>query len=213
MIKKQTPFFSFLIIITLSFAGCKNSTKKIFIGTSKENNFTVAILPYENFDTSLLQFVQKETEEFYHCKTIVLRSSSLPQFAFYAPRNRYKADSLLDHETGFLTNNIDAIAGLTVKDISTSKEEIKDWGVFGLGRCPGKVCVISIYRLARASNTVARLKERLIKVVLHEIGHNLGLPHCTNNKECLMTDAGGTIRQVDNEKKWLCEKCQFKLAH
>ena len=199
--------------MTLIFTACKNSNKKIFIGASKENDLTVALLPYENFDSTLIHFVQKETEAFYHCKTIVLKSSDLPQFAFYAPRNRYKADKLLDHETGFLTNKIDAIAGLTVKDISTSKDEIKDWGVFGLGRCPGKVCVISIYRLERASKTVTQLKERLIKVVLHELGHNLGLPHCANNKDCLMTDAGGTIQQVDNEKKWLCEKCQFKLAN
>lgn len=213
MIKQQPSFFSFLIVVTLIFTACKNSNKKIFINTSKENDLTVALLPYENFDTSLIHFVQQETEAFYHCKTIVLKTTSLPQFAFYAPRNRYRADSLLRYETGFLTDKIDAIAGLTLKDISTSKDEIKDWGVFGLGMCPGKVCVISVYRLERASKTVPQLKERLIKVVLHEIGHNLGLPHCTNNKECLMTDAGGTIQQVDNEKKWLCEKCQFKLAY
>jgi archaemetzincin len=213
MIKQPTPFFSLLIIVALCFVGCKNSNKKIFIGTSKENDLTVALLPYEHFDTTLIHFVQKETEAFYHCKTILLQSTNLPQFAFYSSRNRYRADSLLRYETGFLSNKIDAIAGLTNKDISTSKDEIKDWGVFGLGMCPGKVCVISIYRLERASKTVAQLKERLVKVVLHEIGHNLGLPHCSNNKECLMTDAGGTIQQVDNERKWLCEKCQFKLSN
>jgi archaemetzincin len=49
--------------------------------------------------------------------------------------------------------------------------------------------------------------ERLEKVALHEIGHNLGLAHCTNNKQCMMSDANKKIQQVDNEKVWFCEKC------
>ena len=49
--------------------------------------------------------------------------------------------------------------------------------------------------------------ERLKKVALHEIGHNLGLEHCSNNKECMMNDADGTIKQVDREKIWFCKKC------
>jgi archaemetzincin len=155
--------------------------------------------------------VQRETEQFYNCEVTILKAVPLPSSAFYAPANRYKADSLLQHQKGMLNNSINAVAGFTNKDISTSLKNKPDWGIFGLGLCPGKVCVISDYRLQRASKTVPQLKERLIKVVLHELGHNLGLQHCTTNAQCLMTDAGGTIEQVDREKKWLCDSCQFKL--
>jgi len=48
-------------------------------------------------------------------------------------------------------------------------------------------------------------------VALHEIGHNLGLPHCENDKKCMMNDARGTIKQVDAEKVWLCEKCKNQI--
>ena len=179
----------------------------------KENkNLVVALLPYKGFDLTLIDFVQKETELFYRCKVVILKSVVLPAFAYYAPRNRYKADSLLVYENRIISKGIDAVAGLTNKDISTTKDKISDWGVFGLGMCPGPACVISTFRLQGASVSTEKFKERLIKVVLHEIGHNLGLPHCDRNAQCLMTDAGGTVKQVDREKKWLCPACRIKLV-
>jgi archaemetzincin len=169
----------------------------------------MALQPYKGFDTSLNTFIKKETEQFYQCRVIVFEPVQLPSSAFYPPRNRYRADSLLDFEKKLVPDSVEAIAGLTDKDISTTNGNIPDWGVFGLGFNPGKACVISTYRLQ--STTAKQFRERLIKVVLHEFGHNLGLPHCKNNPECLMTDAEGTMSQVDREKKWICEKCQIKL--
>jgi archaemetzincin len=200
-------------LLTVTLFSCKNSPQKSINKQGEEKKvLKVSLLPYENFDTSLIAFVQKETEQFYNCEVTILKAVHLPSSAFYAPANRYKADSLLQYQKGMLTNSINAIAGLTNKDISTTLKNKPDWGVFGLGFCPGKACVISDYRLRKASNALPLLKERLIKVVLHELGHNFGLLHCTNNAECLMTDAGGTIKQVDREKKWLCDSCQFKLS-
>ena len=96
---------------------------------------------------------------------------------------------------------------ITEKDICHFKDKLRpDYGIFGLGLRPGKTCVISIFRLKRGVSKQKTL-ERLEKVVLHEIGHNLGLNHCFNNKECMMNDANGTIKQVDKEKVWFCEKC------
>lgn len=81
---------------------------------------------------------------------------------------------------------------------------------FGLGLRPGRVCVIYRFRL-RKNVSKKQMLVRLKKVALHEIGHNFGLPHCTNHKECMMNDADGTIKQVDRERIWFCEKCWDKL--
>ncbi len=200
-------------ILSIILISCNQPSASLNSASKKEKGqFTVALLPFKNFDTTLINEIKHQVEVFYKCNIIVLSKKDLPKRAFYVPRQRYKADSLLTYEKDILSQHIDAMAGLTDKDISTSHNGITDWGIFGLGMCPGKVCVISVYRLQRASKMAAQLKERLVKVVLHELGHNLGLAHCTNNSECLMTDADGTIMQVDREKKWLCESCRFKLS-
>jgi archaemetzincin len=195
----------FFLLTAVTFISCNQSSNSLnSISKKNINKFTVAVMPYKGFDTTLLDDVLKEVEAFYTCNVIILPANDLPENAFYALRQRYKADSLLMFQKQLAKDGIRSVVGFTAKDISTSTP---DWGIFGLGYCPGKACVISTYRLQKASATTAQLKERLIKVVLHELGHNLGLPHCTADKECLLTDAGGTIKQVDNERKWLCSNC------
>jgi archaemetzincin len=85
----------------------------------------------------------------------------------------------------------------------------------GLGSISGKTCIISTFRLKfdalKKGVSQQKILERLKKVALHEIGHNLGLAHCTNNDRCLMTAAKGSVEQVDLMKVWLCEKCKQKI--
>ncbi len=205
MLKYFQVNFLFLLLLAIATISCNQSSSSLNNNRkSNTDKFIVALMPYKGFDTTLLNDVLKEVEVFYKCNAIIILTSNLPANAFYTPRQRYKADSLLVFQKKLAKDAIRSVIGFTAKDISTATP---DWGVFGLGYCPGKACVISTYRLKKASATTVQLKERLIKVVLHELGHNLGLPHCTFNKECLLTDAGGTIKQVDRERKWLCSKC------
>jgi len=170
----------------------------------------IAFLLYDNFDTAILNTAVKEATGFYNCSAIILPPQSLPAFAFYKPRQRYKADSLLKFQSGLLPPGCQTVAGLTQKDISTSMPGKPDWGIFGLGYRPGNACVISVCRLG--STSYEQYKEWFIKVLLHELGHNMGLAHCKYHEQCLMNDANGSLAQVDKERKWLCSHCRKLLA-
>ena len=78
----------------------------------------------------------------------------------------------------------------------------------GLAYCPGKSSIISKFRL-RSSNKKLEL-ERFKKVVIHEFGHNLGLPHCPD-KNCVMTSAAEKISTIDKEKMELCDVCKRQI--
>lgn len=173
----------------------------------------IALQPLGQLDQKYTTLAQQELKAFYGADVHIFKAQPLPDSAYYAPRHRYRAPVLLRHLLQLCPIGYDYIVGLTAKDISTTKGEYYDWGILGLGYCPGKSCVVSTHRLRRSARNAAHVAERLAKVVLHEVGHNLGLRHCHASKTCLMRDACGTIKTVDEEGKELCAHCQRQIAH
>jgi archaemetzincin len=49
------------------------------------------------------------------------------------------------------------------------------------------------------------LKERTLKEILHELGHNFGLKHCIN-WDCVM-HSSTSIEEVDIKGKSYCSEC------
>lgn len=140
----------------------------------------------------------------------VLPAKAMPESAYYPPRERYKAEKLLDVlETG-TAPDFTKIVGVTARDISTSKDEIEDWGIFGLGNLGGRACVVSTFRLRAGKIGEPVFHVRLVKVVNHELGHTFGLDHCPA-RGCLMQDGGGKIATVDGESGKPCPQCAARL--
>lgn len=136
----------------------------------------------------------------------------LPRSAFYAPRHRYRADRLLEHLHTIVpgARQSTRILAMTSVDISTTKGRVYDWGVFGLGELGGMSCVISLFRLQRNARDAAHLRFRVVTTAVHEVGHTLGLDHCTEPR-CLMRDAEGSIRTVDTSTGVLGPECRAEL--
>jgi archaemetzincin len=165
----------------------------------------IYIQPLGDVNYSCVYEVKKTLEMFYGVKVNVKTKLEFTDDILSPSKTRYDAGKILRKY-----DSNDVLLILTEKDITHRKDENPEWGIFGLGFCPGKTCVISTFRLRKNVNQ-EKMIERLTKVAVHEIGHNMGLDHCINNNECLMNDAGGTIKQVDSEKIWFCDKCRNRL--
>jgi archaemetzincin len=214
MIKKI--FIAFFLLILLMIPVYLYNFYDDGIKDPKES--TLAILPYENFPNEYSELIANKLKEFYGFQTvIILPSQKLPKEAYTTVNTaRYRADSILhilDRNTDL--DKYDYILALTEKDISCTKNKepkskYRDWGIFGLGQCPGQCCVVSIFRMGKAKVGEKTFLERFLKICCHEIGHNLGLPHCPM-KGCIMQDANETINTIDGEKGELCGECKKKL--
>lgn len=169
--------------------------------TQKKREKVIVIQPFGNFSNLEAKIVFNEIQKV-NPNVILKKNIPFPSQSYYSPRNRYRADSIIK----FLSARIgkdSVIIGLSEKDISTTKNKVKDWGVMGLGYRPGNACVISSHRLSKNNKT-----EQFYKVALHELGHTQGLPHC-ENKTCLMRDAEGG-NPLDEEKEF-CLSCKNYL--
>lgn len=188
-----------LFLIVLLFISCKSKDGAKLIG---KNNLIIYLQPFDGITAAQTTSVFNEVKKVYAFIEIK-KTIPLPSAAYYPPRSRYRADSII-HILSRQAASGHKIIGLTNKDISTTNNEIADWGVMGLGFCPGKACVASTFRLSKSETS-----KQLFKVAVHELGHTFGLPHCPV-KYCFMRDAEGG--NPTNEEKEFCTNCKSFLA-
>lgn len=188
----------FLTVFVLVSFSCQSPVNK---RRSLPAKSTIVIQPFTGFPGKVIDSLLPRLRQVFGDIEIA-GTIDLPANAYYPARNRYKADSILK----FLLerNGKDILLGLTHADISTRNGKIPDWGVMGLSLCPGKASVVSLYRIKKSASL-----DDLYKVVVHELGHAEGLPHCSD-KSCYMRDAeGGYPLQME---KSFCPNCRTYLA-
>lgn len=179
-------------------------------------NNRIGLQLYEGFDVRLADTVKRAIEDVYGFEVQVRSSKPIPESAYINTKSpRYRADSLIRILSRNRPTDMDYLMGLTHKDISTTKTvegkvkqpayKYADWGIFGLGFRPGPTSVVSTYRLQHQDHAI--FLERLKKVSVHELGHNLGLSHC-NTSQCVMQDAAESIRTIDELRLQLCKHCR-----
>jgi archaemetzincin len=142
----------------------------------------ILIQPFSDLPEARAKYVFTEVTKKWP-DTRLLPAIELPSIAYYKPRNRYRADILINWLKQRIVRR-QFIAGITSKDVSTTKPDNPDYGIMGLGYLKGPSCIISTFRLKKGSD------EQLLKTVMHELGHNFGLKHCPA-LTCLMRDAKG----------------------
>jgi archaemetzincin len=188
----------------------------------KEKTFqraTVGIQPYKPLNRSQADTIAAVIAKVYGFKVHVLKSLPIPAQAFVNKKSpRYRADEILEIQSEQRPDSLDFILGMTLFDISTTKRDdngnietpvtkYSDWGILGLAYRPGESCVVSTFRI---KGNDKKFMERLKKICVHEIGHNLGLEHC-KTEGCVMADAAETIATIDHVRSTPCAACKRRL--
>ena len=182
-------------IITSLFGNAQNQSKKL-----------IYLQPLGDVNPEYVNFVKSSVESFFGFACALKPGVEFTTDILAASKTRYEASKIIDKY-----HSSDYLLILTEKDIACQHGDYPEWGIFGYGEMPGTTCVVSTFRLKRKVSELV-FRDHLIKVTLHEIGHNLGLDHCNNDPRCLMNDAKGTSKEMDNEKIWLCDKCRKQIG-
>jgi len=135
----------------------------------------------------------------------------VPDQAYDPSAGKYRAEPFIEVaiEEGFGDKNI----AVTDREITYQDREF----VFGLAYLEGDGCVVSTYRLETSVETAyltsvldAEFSERLRTEVVHEVGHTLGLTHCTADA-CVM-NFSPTVAAVDEKPEDPCQYCSRRVS-
>lgn len=200
-------FTALMLIVMCFLCSCDNgnTTKTSEPTKSVKTEKTIHVYFFEGFDTALGNKAIAQLQNTFD--SVAFEGViPLPDSAYYSPRNRYKADKLVKHLRHLQSSTSELVVGFSPKDISDRVHGYDDYGVMGWTRHSLRSSVVSTHRLTDRS----RLQEDFVKLVLHELGHADGLPHCKNLSTCYMRDANK--KNHFPELTGFCNKCTKHLT-
>jgi archaemetzincin len=132
-----------------------------------------------------------------------------PRIALDPERNQYDSTKLLEALYAELPNGDAKTVGVTNVDLFVPVFTF----VFGEAQLHGRAAVASMFRLHNSfygfPDDHELMAERMVKEVVHELGHTFGLIHCAN-PNCVMHASPG-VEEVDVKGADFCRTCRGAL--
>jgi archaemetzincin len=169
----------------------------------------IGVLPIGQVDEAILIGICEGLTRVFPDTTCVLVDQNLPlrHEAFDQKRKQYRSKVFLREVQGFAVKNPDLNCVLGIIDVDIFIRELNF--VFGEAAYLGKAALISLWRLRPefygAASSGGLFFERAVKEAVHEVGHTLGLGHCSR-ASCVM-HFSHSISDTDIKQSVLCDRC------
>jgi archaemetzincin len=172
----------------------------------------IGILRVGQVDSYVIDRIQENLNMIFPRTTCALISEMMPipSEALNDVRQQYRSDIILSRVHSYAEKDKALDRALGIVDVDIFVPDLNF--VFGEAECPGKAALISLWRLrpefyGKAPNMELFL-ERITKEAVHELGHALGLKHCSN-LFCVMYFSN-SIFEIDRKQSLFCTKCYLK---
>jgi archaemetzincin len=174
----------------------------------------LGILPIGHIDATVPLHIRKSLVRILPDLECLIIPEEVPLLkrAFDMKRKQYRSNLILGEMQayGAKQKDLDCILGVVDADIFVPELRF----VFGEACFPGKVALISLWRLkpefyGDAPDETIFLS-RVVKESVHEIGHTLGLRHCFRHS-CVM-HFSNSIFDTDIKQTMPCDECYTKAA-
>jgi archaemetzincin len=167
---------------------------------------TIYLQPYGAPDErygAALEAMREYAGLFFGVRAVVLEPVPLPDDCLVRPRNQYNATMLIERLEARLPDDALALAGIANRDLFSRGLRF----VFGEGSLTSRC---GVYSLARFEHDPDRFLRRSLQLLTHELGHVLGIGHCTLWK-CVMCGSN-SLEESDRHPLHLCPEDLRKVV-
>jgi len=172
----------------------------------------IALVPLGKVDPALVQVAARAIEARVAAKVRLEPERALPREAWNAARQRWRAERLIAALEADAPEGVFKVVGFTAAEISTTEGTVPDARVGGLSDVGGRTCVVSSWIAVQSGRTREILHRDVADLVVHELGHALGLAHCETTG-CAMRDAKRRALEPPLPgPRQFCDKCRKALG-
>jgi archaemetzincin len=145
-------------------------------------------------------------------RAVIEEPTPLPAAAFDEKRGQYRSSVILSEIQRYaaMRRDLDVVLGIVDADAYVAGLNF----VFGEAASPGKAALISLWRLRPEfygePPDEGLFVERAVKEAVHEVGHTLGLRHCSR-PSCVMYFSNSIV-DTDRKQSLFCEQCSLRVA-
>lgn len=168
----------------------------------------IIISPIENIDACNYQLLGQEIHRTFGFQTEIKSLLQNVNFAYDLTRNQYHSTVILEKLASTPPSQAIKVVAITNEDLFIPILT----HVYGEAQLAGKACIVSTFRLQEGlflANIAKEFENRIVKEVLHELGHTFNLRHCNDNA-CIMHYCR-SIKDVDRKSDQLCRYCKILL--
>jgi len=171
----------------------------------------IYLLPINFSDQDLLVSLSNTLKDVFGLPVSFLHRSFSLEGGRDPVRNQYNSTWILSQLLKEVPEEPCKILGVTSVDLCVPVLTY----VFGEAQLDGKAAVVSTYRLRdelyALPKNPKRLRERLEKEAVHELGHTFGIIHC-REPECVMFSTT-YAEEIDFKSRDYCKLCSSLLEH
>ena len=172
-------------------------------------NSYITLVPVGAVESELLLWLARRLSEVLPQKVVIAEKLPLPSAGYNSRRQQYQAAVLMAMLSSKSFYGAERVVGLIGADCYATGLNF----IFGQARMGGREALVALPRLHQSfynqPEDKALLRARLLKEVIHELGHTWELSHCAN-PQCVM-HFSNTLHDTDIKGFDFCSRCLNRL--